>query len=191
MTPTWYDLLGVEPDASSDEIRAAWKTAIADLDPGDRRFRALNEAAEVLLDADKRAAYDASLEPEKPAEPLETPAEKAAAADDSVEVLSDEPAEVAPAGPRWVVPAWLLAGLAVLVAALLACAVYLVTQPSDDSIATATSDAQGAAEQAATTILAYDYRHLDEDQKAAGALMTPAYQKKYDALFAGQKPEKE
>ena len=57
-------------------------------------------------------------------------------------------------------------------------------QPSDDAIATATSDAQGAAEQAATTILAYDYRHLDEDQKAAGALMTPAYQKKYDALFA-------
>ncbi len=55
MTPTWYDLLGVEPDASSDEIRAAWKSAIADLDPGDRRFRALNEAAEVLLDKDKRA----------------------------------------------------------------------------------------------------------------------------------------
>ena len=46
------------------EIRAAWKTAIADLDPGDRRFRALNEAAEVLLDKDRRAAYDASLEPE-------------------------------------------------------------------------------------------------------------------------------
>ena len=69
-------------------------------------------------------------------------------------------------------------------AALLAFAGYLVTQPSDDSIATATSDAQGAAERAATTILAYDYRHLDEDQKAAGALMTPAYQKKYDALFA-------
>ena len=82
------------------------------------------------------------------------------------------------------VPAWLLAGLALLVAAMLACAGYLVSQPSDDSIATATSDAQGAAEQAAATILAYDYRHLDEDQKAAGALMTPAYQKKYDALFA-------
>ncbi len=24
-TPSWYDLLGVEPDASADEIRAAWK----------------------------------------------------------------------------------------------------------------------------------------------------------------------
>ena len=50
--PSWYDLLGVEPDASADEIRAAWKAAIADLDPGDRRFRALNQAAEVLLDPD-------------------------------------------------------------------------------------------------------------------------------------------
>ena len=64
MTPTWYDLLGVEPDASEDEIRAAWKAAIADLDPTDRRFRTLNEAAEVLLDGERRAAYDASLEPE-------------------------------------------------------------------------------------------------------------------------------
>ena len=61
MTPTWYDLLGVEPDASSDEIRAAWKTAIADLDPGDRRFRALNEAAEVLLDPDRRATTTPTL----------------------------------------------------------------------------------------------------------------------------------
>ena len=181
MTPTWYDLLGVEPDASSDEIRAAWKTAIADLDPGDRRFRALNEAAEVLLDKDKRAEYDATLSPE---EPVETTATEAPAAEDDAEVLSDEPADDAPARTRGVVPAWLLAGLALLVAAMFAFAGYLVSQPSDDSIATATSDAQAAAEQSAATILAYDYRHLDEDQKAAGALMTPAYQKKYDALFA-------
>jgi Mce-associated membrane protein len=181
VTPTWYDLLGVEPDAPEDEIRAAWRSAIADLNPGDRRFRALNEAAEVLLDADKRAAYDASLAPE---EPVEAPATKALVAEDGAEVLTDQPADVAPDRARWAVPAWLLAALALLVAALLVLAGYLVSQPSDDSIGTATSDAQGAAERAATTILAYDYRHLDEDQKAAGALMTPAYQKKYDDLFA-------
>ena len=57
-TPSWYDLLGVEPDATAGEIRAAWKTAIADLDPCDRRFRMLNQAAEVLLDPRSRAAYD-------------------------------------------------------------------------------------------------------------------------------------
>ena len=66
---------------------------------------------------------------------------------------------------------------------MLAGAGYLATQPSDDTVASATTDAQGAAERAAVTILAYDYRHLDADQKAAGALMTSAYKKKYDALF--------
>ena len=54
-TPSWYDLLGVEPDASADEIRAAWKSSIADLDPSDRRFRTMNQAAEVLLDPDSAA----------------------------------------------------------------------------------------------------------------------------------------
>ena len=61
MSPSWYDLLGVPPTASSEEIRAAWKDAIADLDPTDRRFRVLNEAAEVLLDPERRKEYDASL----------------------------------------------------------------------------------------------------------------------------------
>lgn len=61
MTPSWYDLLDVAPDASEAEIRTAWKTAIAELDPTDRRFRVYNQAAETLLDPGKRAAYDASL----------------------------------------------------------------------------------------------------------------------------------
>lgn len=60
-SPTWYDLLDVEPDAATADIRAAWKAAIADLDPTDRRFRTLNQAAAVLLDEEKRAAYDAEL----------------------------------------------------------------------------------------------------------------------------------
>ena len=51
-----YDVLDVEPDATAEEIRAAWKGAIADLGPGDRRFRAYNDAAEVLLDPERRAA---------------------------------------------------------------------------------------------------------------------------------------
>ncbi|WP_408896942.1 J domain-containing protein [Nocardioides sp. R1-1] len=63
-----YDLLDVEETASADEIRAAWKAAIADLDPTERRFRAYNDAAGVLLDPDKRAAYDAELAAERAAE---------------------------------------------------------------------------------------------------------------------------
>ncbi|MGY0388765.1 J domain-containing protein [Nocardioides sp. WG-D5] len=84
-SPTWYDLLDVEPDAATDDIRAAWKAAIADLDPTDRRFRTLNEAAAVLLDADKRAAYDAEL----------AALEAAAAADEE-----DESDEVEDDGPE-------------------------------------------------------------------------------------------
>jgi Mce-associated membrane protein len=76
-----YDLLDVDETASADEIKAAWKSAIADLDPTDRRFRAYNDAAAVLLDADKRATYDAELaaarvdeEPEETGAPADQPA---------------------------------------------------------------------------------------------------------------------
>jgi Mce-associated membrane protein len=71
-----------------------------------------------------------------------------------------------------------------VVALLLAAAGYLATQPSDEAIADGTGEAQGAAEQAVTTILSYDYRHLDDDQEAAGELMTSDYRTKYDALFS-------
>jgi Mce-associated membrane protein len=191
VTPTWYDLLGVEPDASADEIRAAWKAAITDLDPGDRQFRTLNEAAEVLLDADRRAAYDATLEPEEelaeeePAEetpPDETPPE---------ETASESDAETRPqleqdldTSARRTVPAWLVAVLAVLTALALAAAGYLLAQPSDDKIAAATTEAQSAAEHATPLVLTYDFRHLDEDQKAVQPLLTSSYRKEYDRLLA-------
>jgi Mce-associated membrane protein len=178
VTPTWYDLLGVEPDASDEEIRAAWKAGIADLEPGDRRFRSLNEAAEVLLDPARRADYDDTLEPE----PDHTVVEARGAPATSLEPPQDE-AGTAPRRVRATVPAWLLAVLAVLTAAMVAIAAYLVMQPSDAAIDDSTSDAQDAAERAVVTILAYDYRTLDEDQKAAGALMTPDYKLDYDKLF--------
>ncbi|HEX5088715.1 MAG TPA: DnaJ domain-containing protein [Nocardioides sp.] len=179
MTPTWYDLLGVERDASATEIRAAWKAAIADLDPTDRRFRTLNEAAEALLDKKKRKAYDAGLAPD---EVEETHAGRTATDPESRD--STKPQRDTRTTSQRTIPAWLLAALAVVVAAALACAGYLYAQPSDAAIDDATSEAQSAAEHAVTTILAYDYRHLDADQKAADALMTPAYQKKYDPLFS-------
>ena len=52
--------------ATTDEIRAAWRDAIADLTPADRRFRLYNQAAEVLLDPEQRAAYDAELRRARP-----------------------------------------------------------------------------------------------------------------------------
>lgn len=59
--PTWYDLLDVDRTASTDQIRGAWKNAIDGLDPTDRRFRTLSDAASVLLDPDTRREYDAGL----------------------------------------------------------------------------------------------------------------------------------
>ena len=68
---SWYDILDVEPTASADEIRAAWRSAVSDLDPTDRRFRVYNQAAEVLLDPARRAAYDEELADELAAEAAE------------------------------------------------------------------------------------------------------------------------
>jgi len=177
MTPTWYDVLGVEPDASEEAIRAAWKAGIADLEPGDRRFRTFNEAAEVLLDPARRAAYDVTLAPVPTLEPVTESRDEPQA----LPATHEDPRTRTT--PRRVVPAWLLGALAVLVALLLAAAGYLVTQPSDQAVEDATSDAQGAAERASVAILAYDYRTLDEDQTAAGKLMTSDYRKDYDKLF--------
>ena len=61
MTPSWYDVLVVEEDATAAEIRAAWQESVAGLDPTDRRFKQRNRAAEVLLDPAKRAAHDLDL----------------------------------------------------------------------------------------------------------------------------------
>ena len=65
MNANWYDVLDVDPTATADEIRAAWRGAVADLDPTDRRFRVYNQAAEVLLDPARRSAYDGELAAEQ------------------------------------------------------------------------------------------------------------------------------
>ena len=112
-TPSWYDLLGVEPDASTDEIRAAWKSAIADLDPADRRFRMLNQAAEVLLDPTQRAVYD---------EALASSARGTGDRQRRSRAVDRRDATDEPDGSRRGtahVPAWLLAGLGLVAAALI------------------------------------------------------------------------
>jgi len=73
--PTWYDVLGVSRDASPTEIKAAWRNATDKFEPGSGsgQFRMFNEAADVLLDPDRRAAYDASLDAETQAQPAGQP----------------------------------------------------------------------------------------------------------------------
>jgi Mce-associated membrane protein len=182
--PTWYDVLDVPRDASSEDVRAAWKDRIADLGPGDRRFDTLNRAAKVLLDPPARAAYDETLplveegrqarhEPEADEQPgLVT----GASAPSSTSETSST------SGLRGV-PTWLLAGLGVLAAGLVVATAWTWTRggsAGDDSAARA---AQVAAERAVVPVLSYDYESLEADQREAQALMTGGYREEYDKLF--------
>jgi Mce-associated membrane protein len=180
--PTWYDLLNVSRDASTDEIREAWKAQIADLEPGDRRFDALNRAAKVLLDPAAREAYDAGL-----AEPAPLVEEGAPAP--VSEPRSERPGLAArlrrsstSAGRVGDVPSWLLAGLGVLAAGLVAATAWTWTS-GDEGDDSAAREAQVAAERAVVPVLSYDYETLEDDQRAAQALMTGGYREEYDKLF--------
>ncbi len=62
----YYEVLGVNKDASDDEIKKAYRQAAKkyhpDLHPGDKeaeeKFKEVNEAYEVLSDSEKKARYD-------------------------------------------------------------------------------------------------------------------------------------
>jgi len=178
--PNWYDLLDVDHDASDTEIRAAWKTAIADLDPTDRRFRVYNRAAEVLLDPARRAAYDAEL---AAAQRAEEPDPTPAVTREPETAPEPRPTADGPSSQRWVPAGWLLAGLAVLTALMVAAAVYFWTQPSDTSVEESTRAAQGAAERAVVPVLSYDATTLEDDQAEARGFLTSDYRAEYDKLF--------
>jgi len=175
-TPSWYDVLDVDLGASETEVRVAWKAAIADLDPADRRFRLLNQAAEVLLDRDRRAAYDA----ERLTAELDAHQDESAA----VESAPASGASADPATAPWLVPGWLLVTVAAMAALVVgACAIVAATAPSDASIADATREAQSSAERAIVPILSYGAAHLDEDQRAAEGYLTADYRQEYAKLF--------
>lgn len=180
-TPTWYDLLDVPRDASTEEIRGAWKTQIADLEPGDRRFDALNRAAKVLLDPGARAAYDA----EHPDEPLvEEGGQARPETQDSEPGLVTGRRPSSTTGHRSGVPTWLLAGLGVVAAGLVAATAWMWTAQDDGGDDSAARAAQVAAERAVVPVLSYDHETLEADQQEAQALMTGSYREEYDKLFA-------
>lgn len=62
----YYEVLGIDKSASSDEIKKAYRTLAKkyhpDLNPGDKtaeeKFKEINEAYEVLSDSDKKEKYD-------------------------------------------------------------------------------------------------------------------------------------
>lgn len=178
--PRWYDVLDVDPAASTDEIRDAWRAAIADLTPADRRFRLYNQAAEVLLDPERRAAHDAELAREEDAATAEPDPDAAAG---PTVAPGRRPAPTGRTG--WQVPTWLLLGLAVLVVLAVAATAYLWSQPSAAAVDEAASGARNAAERAGVDVLSYDHETLEEDREAAHEVITSDYRReKYDPLFA-------
>lgn len=198
-TPTWYDILGVARDASPDDIKAAWRAATDKFEPGQgsSQFRLFNEAADVLLDPDRRAAYDAELggeaaveaEPEPEAEP-EAEGEPRPEPEVDAEPDAGEPA----AGFFAVlgrIPLFVLGIVGVLALASLVLAVVLAVQIQHRvDTSEAGPEASASAERALKQVLSYDYRHMEADRDRAARFLTPAYRKTYlknfnDLLIAG------
>lgn len=202
-SPTWYDVLGVPPDATPEEIKAAWRHATDTFQPGSGtgRFRTFNEAADVLLDPVRRAAYDESLstDTDRPQAQRED--------DDTEDAPTPPPAAVVPAAgsPRRTslrrrpvreepqdggsrasrVAVVLTFVLAVLTVAAVVAAVFLgLKVRTDGRIADARDEAPAAAEAAAKAVLAYDYRHLPADRDRAEAYLTPGFRRDYLKNFA-------
>ncbi|WP_107764556.1 J domain-containing protein [Nocardioides terrigena] len=188
-SPSWYDVLDVDRAASADEVRAAWRASIADLESGSRRFASLNAAAEVLLDPRRRAAYDATLaEPETDAsnetEPPASPVEEGRLAPPLVEEgpRGAAPETAAPAGRG--VPTWLLAVAGLVLVALVAGCAWAWQSTSGETEEEATRAAQAAAERAIVPVLSYGFETLEEDQARAQGYLTSDYREDYDQLFA-------
>ena len=208
MSASWYDVLGVDEHASPEEIRTAWKDSIADLSPGDRKFRVCNEAAEVLLDPERRAAYDAELgiapaadvTEETPADEAHEPADQADetdktdAADEATSPSpsarrrrtrargGEKPAKVARTLPA--VPGWLIIGLAVAVLVVAGLAFWLQTSDADDQqVETAVDEATAAARTTVPLVLSYDYKNPEAGRDRALQVLTGDLKTDYADLW--------
>lgn len=196
MSASWYDVLGVAPDADAEEIKDAWRTSIADLDPTDRRFGLYNEAAGVLLDPARRAEYDAardvqasteptSVEPTEPtsvepvAEPEAGPEPDEGEPGDREQAAATAPRRTAPAVPGAVL---LALALATLLAA--GAAAYLqFGRTSNDDIESSLAEARAAAEAGLPKVFTYDHRFPERDHDQAARVLTGDLQEQYEQLW--------
>lgn len=202
MNPTLYDVLGVTPDAGRDQIKRAWHDAADRFEPGSggssAQFRLFNEAAEVLLDPERRAAYDEQLTVQGRATPVSEPdvapaAESAPAPTGAVatltrptkttEHLAPPPVE-GPTRRKRTVPVAVLAVLGLLAAVGVGLAVYLgVDYQRATAYEDALDQAPSAAERAAVAVLSYDHQSLTADRNAAAKFLTEDYRADYVDTF--------
>ena len=112
--PTHYDVLGVAPSATVDQIREAYRRLAREHHPdrtatngrsgGDVSMPAINEAYRVLNDPARRAVYDASLRgatQRGPAAPPSESAARATAATGSTPTMPTFPSHLGPARFPW------------------------------------------------------------------------------------------
>lgn len=202
--PTWYDVLGIAPDATPGEVKAAWRNATDKFEPGSGsgQFRMFNEAADVLLDPARRASYDAKLgadarpgvaappddarpdearpDEARPARRWKLPSPRTGRAATRATRTGGATAVRATAEPASRRAVWLVLLLALLSVAAVAAAVVLGLEVRANSRAAEARDAApAAAERAAKEILSYDYRTLPADRDRAAPYMTPSFGKKY------------
>lgn len=195
MSASWYDVLGVDPSATDDEIRAAWRASIADLDPTDRRFTLYNEAAGVLLDRDRRAAYDAEREPS-----ADVPAAATGPADEpsDAEATGEAPAPTTPEADvpdpatrvdaeepsHRRVPTWLLAALAMAVLLVGVPAAIMQFRGDDGAEAErAISQARESARKSVPQVFTYDYRYPERDFDRAMQVLTGDLRDDYEEIW--------
>ena len=165
---THYETLGVSETAKPAAIEKAWRRATAKEGPGSSRLPQLNEAAEVLLDPARRAAYDAGLAEQRPSpEPV------------------DEAAQNSPGSGVGRLPAAVALVLLPLlaIAAIAVAIVFTVQQRGSEAADRAATEAQAVAERSLGNLLAYDYRHLDQDRARAVAMLTPKMKKEFNKSF--------
>jgi Mce-associated membrane protein len=209
--PTWYDVLGVSRDATPEQIKAAWRDATDKFEPGSGsgQFRMFNDAADVLLDPARRAAYDDWLGAAEAQAPEPEPAATRATALTEEPTVdgpathedrgSDEPPQPAEtkastnrvesyavprqAAPRTVANVVLALSIPVLllltVAALVMAGYFGLKVRTDARVADARDEAPATAERAAKAILEYDYRRLPADRKRASVYLTADFRKEY------------
>ena len=184
MSASWYDVLGVDEDATTEQIKAAWRDSIADLSPGDRKFRVCNEAAEVLLDADRRAAYDAEIGVgDAGPEPVtDVGSEQVATQDEPEPGRKPVPAGAGRTLPH--VPGWLLAALALALVLVAGSATYVQASGDDGArVEDAASEATSAAKASVPLVFTYDYRFPDRDRDRALQVLTGDLQSQYSELW--------
>lgn len=142
---TLYDRLGVEPSASVDDLRAAYRQRARELHPDRRGADAtaemadLNHAWSVLSDPAARRAYDAGLAPNRPVPDRDDDLVEAPATDnDAEDWVPWDPEGLDPRGRllRWLVL------VASVVAALALAALFLYAFLASPQIME--DDAEGA-----------------------------------------------